>query len=248
MYGYWKSLVTTSDFRKSLLIMSKDKERKMLLDLLTSKSGLKQDVHQNTKEWFYILKKELEECIDSLESTVKDKRIRFKYEDKGDGEARLYLGSDVLVFHMHSNVFKLPPTDYSAQTSYVQKNPENAYCGVIHVYDFLADSYEQNRSNDLGYLICRIFINHESHFKVEGKGEMGIIHQNFMNQVLTQELLHELILRIGIYALDFDLLTPPYNTVSVVSVDELHALSTNSRLKTGKRLGFKFQSETDITA
>lgn len=226
--------------------MSTEEGRQVLLEMLKSKSGHKQDVFANTKRWFYILKKVLEECIDDLASQLDDERIRFRFEDKGPGEARLYLGSDVLVFHMHSNVFKLPPTDFASQTSYVKDNPKNAYCGIINVYDFLADSYEQNRFHDLGYLICRIFVNGEDHFKVEGKGQMGIIYQNYMNQVLTEDILHEMILRLGIYALDFDLLTPPYQAVSQVSVEELQTLSTNSKLKTGKRLGFRFQSETDI--
>ena len=226
--------------------MTNEDGRKVLLDMLRKKSGHKQDVFQNTKEWFYKLKKILEECIDDLSSQLGDDRIRFRVEDKGPGEARLYLGSDVLIYHMHSNVFKLPPTDYASQTSYVQKKPENAYCGIINIYDFLADSYEQNRPNDLGYLICRIFVNGENHFKIEGKGQLGIAYQNFMNQVLTEDILHELVLKVGIYALDFDLLTPPFQAVSEVSVDELQTLSSHSKLKTGKRLGFKFQHESNI--
>jgi hypothetical protein len=67
-----------------------------------------------------------------------------------------------------------------------------------------------------------------------------------MNQELSQEILQELILRIGIYALDFDLLTPPYQAVNQVSVGELQSLSSNSKMKTGKRLGFQFKSESDI--
>ena len=224
-----------------------DEGKAVLLELLKNRSGLKQDVFQNTKKWFEIFKQELEGCITHLKGKVDDKRIRFKYEDKGVGEAQLYLGSDVLVFHMHSNVFKLPPSDYSTQTSYVTKNPENAYCGIINVYDFLADSYEYGRHNDLGYLICRIFINKENHFKVEGKGQLGYIYKNFMGQVLTPEIVNEIILRIGIYAIDFDLLTPPYQAVSQVSVGELQSLNTKTKLKTGKRLGFKFQTDVKVT-
>ncbi|MBD3635790.1 MAG: hypothetical protein HUJ25_00495 [Crocinitomicaceae bacterium] len=226
--------------------MSTKEERDILLGLLKNKSGHKQDVFENTKDWFDVLKKEMEGCIGSLRTKLKDERIRFRFEDKGRGEARLYIGSDVLVFHMHSNVFKLPSHDYSHQTSYVQKNPMNAYCGIINVYDFLADSYEYNRPNDIGYLICRIFINKDNHFKVQGKGKLGLMYKNFMHQELSAETLQEIILRISIYALDFDLLTPPYKTVSQVSVAELDELSSHPKLKTGKRLGFKFKSDIDV--
>jgi hypothetical protein len=67
-----------------------------------------------------------------------------------------------------------------------------------------------------------------------------------MNQVLSQEVIEEIILRLSIYALEFDLLTPPYQAVNQVSVGELQTLSSNTKLKTGKRLGFQFQSNTDI--
>lgn len=226
--------------------MGTQEGKKILLDLLKAKSGHKQDVFKNTRKWFDVFKQELTECVSILKEELDDPRIRFRVEDKGDSEARLYIGSDVLVFHMHSNVFKIPPHDYSAQTSYVLNDPRNAYCGVINVYDFLADSYEYNRHHDVGYLIARIFINADDHFKIEGKGQIGFIYQNFMNQVLTQELVEKIILRLSIYALEFDLLTPPYQAVNQVSVSELQTLSSNTKLKTGKRLGFQFQSNTDI--
>jgi hypothetical protein len=226
--------------------MSTQEGKKILLELLKAKSGHKQDVFKNTREWFDVFKRELTECISILKDELNDPRIRFRVEDKGDSEARLYIGSDVLVFHMHSNVFKLPPHDYATQTSYVLNDPRNAYCGIINVYDFLADSYEYNRHHDVGYLIARIFINADNHFKIEGKGQVGFIYQNFMNQVLSQEVIEEIILRLSIYALEFDLLTPPYQAVNQVSVGELQTLSSNTKLKTGKRLGFQFQSNTDI--
>lgn len=226
--------------------MSTQEGKKILLELLKAKSGHKQDVFKNTREWFEVFKKELTECITILKEELNDPRIRFRVEDKGDSEARLYIGSDVLVFHMHSNVFKLPPHDYATQTSYVQNDPRNAYCGVINVYDFLADSYEYNRHHDVGYLIARIFINADNHFKIEGKGQIGFIYQNFMNQVISEDVIEEIILRLSIYALEFDLLTPPYQAVSQVSVGELQTLSSNTQLKTGKRLGFQFSSSTDI--
>ncbi|UKN02843.1 hypothetical protein K6119_04850 [Paracrocinitomix mangrovi] len=226
--------------------MGKTEDRQNLLNLLSKKSAHKQDVYNNTIKWFAELKTVLEKGIEELGKNIPDKRVRFRYEDHGDTEARLYLGSDVLVFHMHTNVFKLSDDDYSSQTSYVKQNPDNAYCGIINVYDFLADSYEYNRWNDLGYMICRIFINKEDHFKVQGKGNLGLLYRNFMQQTIDAEILEDLVYQIGIFALDFDLLIPPYKAVNIVSVNELLEISSNSKLKTGKRLGFKFQSDHNI--
>ena len=53
-------------------------------------------------------------------------------------------------------------------------------------------------------------------------------------------------MKVATFAVDFDLVTPPYNKVSVVSVNEMQTISSNSKLKTGKRLGFKFQADSDI--
>ena len=43
-------------------------------------------------------------------------------------------------------------------TSYVKEDKNRSYCGVIHLYNFLADSFKYNRLNDVGYLIGRVFI------------------------------------------------------------------------------------------
>ena len=41
-------------------------------------------------------------------------------------------------------------------------------------------------SNDLGYLIGRIFINHENHFMVQGKRQLGFLYNDFINQLLIK--------------------------------------------------------------
>jgi len=228
--------------------MKDHSEKKYLIDLLKSKSVLKQDIYTNTIHWFNVFKEELKNCLAILSQEINDPRVRLRYVDRGEAEAHLYIGSDVLIFSMHTNVFKFSNNDFATKTSYVKSNPDNAFCGIIHIYDFLADSYEFNRSNDLGYLIGRIFINRENHFQLEGKGKVGMLYRDFMHQILTKEIVQDIILRASIYAIEFDLLTPPYDTIKEVSVYELQTLSNSSMLKTGKRLGFKFKSGNDFTA
>ncbi|MCH2235165.1 MAG: hypothetical protein MK078_13015 [Crocinitomicaceae bacterium] len=226
--------------------MDLEGDKKYISHLLNTRSVLKQDVYKRTKEWFAILKSELHEIVEELRENVPDPRIRLRMEDKSDAEVRLYIGSDVIVFAMHTNVFKFSDSDYASQTSYVQDNPLNAYCGVIQVYNFLADSYEFNRPNDIGYLIGRLFINREDHFLMEGKQQLGFLYRDFMHQELTSDKLHEIANKVAIAAIDFELLTPPYQAVEKTTVHHLQTLSHSSELKTGKRLGFKFSSETDV--
>ena len=45
--------------------------------------------------------------------------------------------------------------------------------------------------------------------------------------------------------MDFDLLTPHYDAMKVVSVNEVNEVTSAMSIKTGKRLGFKFQADND---
>lgn len=218
-----------------------------LVDLLKNKSALKLDIYQKTIDWFQVFKAELIALVNMLKEEITDPRIRLRLVEKGDTEAELYIGSDVLVFSMHTNIFHLNEINYATKTSYVKKTPANAFCGIINVYDFLADSFEFNRSYDVGYLISRIFINREDHFFIEGKGQIGIIYKDFMHQVLTKEIIQDIIIRLAIHGLDFDLFTPRYESVQTATVSDLQSLNYSSKLKTGKRLGFKFESDQNIT-
>lgn len=224
-----------------------EEERNHIVDLLKSKSVMKQDVFLNTKEWFGVLKQELADCVSLIQEGLEDSpKVRLKYVDAGPFEAQLFIGSDVLIFYMHTNVFKFPSTNFAHQSSYLKQDPEAAYCGIINIYNFLADSYELNRLNDSGYLISRIFVNKDNHFTIEGKGYLEFAYRDFLNQVMNKKVIKDVILKVAAYALEFDLLTPPYNAVGVVSVDQMQTLSSNSKMKTGKRLGFKFQNENKI--
>lgn len=224
-----------------------EKGREYLVNLLNNKSALKLDIYKNTITWFKVFKEELTNCIDIIKKDVTDPRIRLHVVEKGDTEVQLFIGSDVLVFTMHTNIFQLSASNYASQTSYVKNNPGNAFCGIINVYDFLADSYEFNRSYDIGYLISRIFINREDHFLIEGKGQLGFMYKDFMHQILNKEFIQDIILRLAIHGLDFDLFTPPYEAVQTATVQDLQTLNYSSKLKTGKRLGFKFETHENIT-
>lgn len=219
------------------------KEHNELKDLLKSRSILKQDVFDNTKAMFETFSRMISEELDVLRTEVPDERVRLKVEEKSGFDKHVYIGSDVLVFNMHSNVFRFPDDNPLWKTSYLTKNKEFGYCGIINIYNFLADSFLQGRMHDPGYLIGRIFVNKENHFIVEGKGQLGFLFRDLMNSVLTEEKMKQIIDIAFAHAVEFDLLAPPYEAVSTVNVMQMKALSSNLQMKTGKRLGFKFQAE-----
>ncbi|AEA45531.1 hypothetical protein [Fluviicola taffensis] len=220
-----------------------EESRKVIQAILEQKAGLKQDIFQDTKNHFERFKKHLLEEIGALRLLVEDSRIRLHVEYKGEFQIQVYIGSDVLVFQMHTNVFKLPDEHPLWQTDYLKEDKSRGYYGIINIYNFLAESYLKNRSNDVGYLIGRVFINKDEHFMVEGKGQLGFLFRDFTNSVLTDSILTHIIQVSFAYALEFDLLTPPYEIVSKVTVFQMHEMEASSQMSTGKRLGFKFEAE-----
>ncbi len=119
------------------------------------------------------------------------------------------------------------------------------YCGIIHIYNFLSDSFKYDRKNDLGYLIGRVLINKEQHYFIEGKSELGFLYKSFRNSLITPESVDKIITAAIRYTIGFDLLTPPYDQVKLVSVDEMKNTLDTIAFKTGKRLGFKFYPDQE---
>lgn len=217
--------------------------RELIQELLEKKAALKQDLFDDTKRMFDRFKKHLGNEITSLRKSIPDERVRLRVVDKGDFEIQVFIGSDVLVYHMHTNIFRLPDEHPLWKSDYMVTDKQRGYFGIINIYNFLADSYLQNRLNDIGYLIGRIFVNKDEHFMVEGKGQLGFLFRDLSETTLNDAVMCHIINVSFVYALEFDLLTPPYELISKVSVSQMFEISSNEQISTGKRLGFKFESE-----
>ncbi len=220
-----------------------ENNRAQILQVLLDKSVLKQDISNDSEKVFALLKTHIKIELAELQKSVTDKRVRLSFHEKGEAEIHVYVGSDVLVFTLHNNVFRLPDSSALWGTSYFKSNENNGYFGVIYVYNFLAESFLQNRMNDSGYLIGRILINHERHFLVEGKGTLGRLFQDPQNMELNEEIIGLIVQLSFHYALTFDLLVPPFEIMEELSVAQIHQISDELKLKTAKRLGFKRLSE-----
>ena len=220
-----------------------ENNRAQILQVLLDKSVLKQDISNDTEKVFALLKSHIKIELAELQKSVTDKRVRLSFHEKGEAEIHVYVGSDVLVFTLHSNVFRLPDSNALWGTSYFKANENNGYFGVIYIYNFLAQSFLQNRLNDSGYLIGRILINHERHFLVEGKGTLGRLFQDPQNMELDEEIIGLIVQLSFHYALTFDLLVPPFEIMEELSVAQIQQISDELKLKTAKRLGFKRLSE-----
>jgi hypothetical protein len=217
--------------------------QKVIRELLEKKAALKQDVFHDTKIQFDRFKHLLLEEIGVLRHEIKDDRIRLHVEHKGEYQIQVFIGSDVLVFQMHTNVFKLSDEHPIWKTEYMSEDKDRGYFGIINIYNFLAESYLKSRLNDVGYLIGRVFVNKDSHFMVEGKGQLGFLFRDLTATKLNDAIIKHIIDVAFLFALEFDLLTPPYDIVSKVSVVQMMEQNSREQMSTGKRLGFKFEAE-----
>ncbi|MBL4715188.1 MAG: hypothetical protein COC01_01735 [Bacteroidetes bacterium] len=222
---------------------------RLINDVLKLKSATKNQIYDSTLESFQEFKAELEVFANdlrrSLDKTNKGQRIPVKYASKGEFEGEVRFAGDVLYFMMHSNIFNFDDDHKMYKTKYIKDDDLRTYCGVIQVFNFLSDSIKYNRSNDVGYLIARIFVNKEKHFFVEGKRQLGFLYNEFEKNKITKTNIRKIIESAVLYTLDFDLLTPPYDEVSQVTLQEKIAETGSSKIKTGKRVGFRFQADSD---
>jgi hypothetical protein len=216
------------------------KQQATILAMLSIKSVMKQDVYSNTINVFNQLKGLMKTKSEMLqkEITQVDKRVNVSFKEISTHASQLKVAGDILDFEMHSNVFEFDRSHPMFKTGYVKNNEMNSFCGIISVYNFLADSFKYNRSNDVGYLIARIFINKENKFFVETKTQIGYKYSSFSSEAITKDDLNDIINELIIYSITFDLLTPPFDAVRQVTVYEIQEKASSAALRTGKRLGY----------
>lgn len=221
--------------------------RDLIIDALKDKASTKQKLYRKVLGIFAEMKEVVNDVQLELAKTMSkiDKDVKISVEVKSNFEIHLKFSGDILIFAMHTNIFNFPDDHYVYKTQYVQEDPTRAYCGMIQIYNFLADSLKYNRMRDTGYLIGRLFVNKDRHFFVEGKRQLGFLYNNFETMILDADALKAIVESSILYSINFDLLVPPYENVKELSLEEKIEQLGNSSVKTGKRLGFRFQADSD---
>jgi hypothetical protein len=239
-----KSKISDSSSREDRLVKT---GKELILEALAEKAGTKQAVFKLTAEMFQQFKQTIKSFAGDLKKQIGKTHpdVDISYLDKGTYEAELKFSGDVLVFSMHTNVFTFDNDHFIHQSNYVEEDRMRAYCGMIQVHNFLSDSFKYNRFKDLGYLVARIFVNKEQHFFVEGKRQLGFLYNDFEQTEMNPAYMQAIIESVMLYAIDFDLLVPPYEQVKELSVAEKIEQLGISQIKTGKRLGFRFEADSD---
>lgn len=219
--------------------------KELIIDTLIEKSYTKKIVYDNTLAVFGIVKEVLKNLSFEYNKELKkeNKKLSIEFRDGGSFETEIKIAGDLIIFNMHTNIFEFDRGHGIWKTSYVQENNMSTYCGIINIYNFLADSFKYDRADDLGYLIGRIYINKDNFYFVEGKRQLGFLYNNFGLETISKEVITNIVESAILYCLDFDLLVPPYESVSITSVNNMIEKINKSKTQTGKRLGFQFYVE-----
>lgn len=223
----------------------KNSPQDLILHQLKTRAFLKQKVFDITQFAFGELKEVLSMMPEIFNPALEgsDERLKLEFFDLGQFVVRLKLAGDVLVFNMHTNAFQFDRDHKVWELPYVKENGARTYCGVINIFNFLNDSFRYNRMDDLGYLVARIFINGEGHFFVEGKRQRSMGLSGFGTSVMNREAWLRIIETAMLYSLEFDLLVPPYDNMKIISLAQMNEEIMQSKMRTGKRLGFVFNSD-----
>lgn len=222
-----------------------DSNFKHIVEVVKDKASLKQMIYRNTHQSYLRFEAIAKNLIQNLQKEMNqfDRDVAISFNERGEFQFQLKIGGDIVLFQMHTNVFDFDPSHSLFQTSYVKEDKSRSYCGMINIYNFLSDSVKYNRFDDDAYLIGRIFINKDNHFFVEGKRKLNFIHNDFINEKISDVAIADIIEHSVLYSMDFDLFTPPYKHVQSLNVGQLIRESSAMHAKTGKRLGYKFSFE-----
>lgn len=221
-------------------------EHSDICELLIQKGELKQQIYSSTLESMELFKSCAKEFEDYYEKNYAEKhpRVTVDFNGKNLHEFKIRFAGDVLIFLMHTNIFEFPRDHEVMKTPYIKEDKSRSYCGMIQIFNFLNDSFRYNRINDSGYMIGRIFINKDKHFYVEGKRELASVLNNFNSKELDKNSVVEILQSAIKYTINFDLLVPEYSHLMEISVNDIMQIEDqNMILKTGKRLGFRFEPD-----
>ncbi len=218
-----------------------------ILQLIRNKGITAIEVFDRSKEAFDSIKVILQQLERDLKSKIPaiDPRIPVEYEDKRRLEVHFKVATDVLVFIMHPTVFTFDSSHLMYKSSYVKDDPLRAFCGMIYIYNFLADSLKYNRGDDIGTLVARLFINKENHFFVDGKKQAGFLFNDFANDVLDNEKLQKFIQTLILSVLEADVNVPLFDTIEQTTLQQLTDNSSQIAFITGKHFGFTIPGSTN---
>ena len=83
----------------------------------------------------------------------------------------------------------------------------------------------------------------EAHFQFASDILIFNMHTNVFQFKLDDDILVDIIETLTLYAMNFDLLVPKFDTVKIVEVEQMNTKIENSKISTGKRLGYTYNTD-----
>jgi hypothetical protein len=228
--------------------MNKARTYKEMLEFVQVRSKLKRDVFELGKERFAAMQLALAKRMARLATDVQkvDPRLEISFLERNEYECACIVAGDYMLFQLHTNVFRVESEDPNhPNTAYLEADPSGAYCAVIHVYNFLADSFRYERSNDVGYLTARIFINHANHFFIEGISQIQTTFGHFSNSKFDGAHIDKVLLSVIYETLNFELIAPQFDQVAQLLLTSAIRTDGLTGFRTDKRLGFRLPNQID---
>jgi hypothetical protein len=207
-----------------------------ILEKLQTTTKLKLNLLEETQKVF-------DDCLAICEQLAIDlkveepKNIPIKAERINEYEFIFRIGADVLVFILQSNVVRLPDETYLCKSKYLKEDVTLRFFGQILIYNFLADTITYGRLDDPGYLICRILINRERKFFIEGDRKIVYSFPELKENPLSHEKLRTLVELLTEAALDNDLLAPAFQDIMLITYNQ--KLEHTSSMGNPQKIGFE---------
>ncbi|MCA6073943.1 hypothetical protein [Fulvivirga sedimenti] len=214
--------------------------------MLHDKCSAKQVAFKNLQKAFELLYHESRHVIDTIGGHLMegtDPDVRVGVFEIGENEFHVKIAGDLLVFILHTNIVTLDPEHGLNKSPYVLENPSRRYLGQINVYNFMADSFKYNRLNDTGYLLARFFVNADNHFLVEGDGQLGYNFNDISDREINESDVSIFIQLLMVRAVESDLITPPFPTIRMITLNEKVGLSASVGM--GQKIGFQMSHDRD---
>lgn len=207
-----------------------------ILEKLQTTTKLKLNLLDETQKVF-------DQCLAICQQLAEDlkntdaKDIPIKVERINEYEFIFRIGADVLVFILQSNIVRLPDETYLSKSKYLKDDVSLRFFGQILIYNFLADTITYGRLDDPGYLICRILLNRERKFFIEGDRKIVYSFPELKENPLTQEKLRNLVELLAEAALDNDLLAPAFQDIMLITYNQ--KLEHTSSMGNPQKIGFE---------
>ena len=212
------------------------------------RSPAKIEVRQNAEWAFGLIREQLFALEKDLHSRLEKiyKKGVVKLIEKSPLDLEFHICDDIIIFSLHTDAFTFPEGHPVWKNSSVAADRTQGYFGMISIYNFLTDSIKFHRVNDQGILVSRIYIDRSQRFFMEGKRQLGVLYNDVSGVPMDGQASRIIAETIIAYCLDFDIVMPSFDAVRIISVQEMIEKSLSTVVGTGKRLGFKLQTDSEV--